>query len=301
MTMTESVYNCAYGIWNSLINIAMTLFTTSPKVANAGVYSTCKSMYNAITDISLPIAIVFFLIAICKDVVSSPPDQQVRRFFGDGLKFCILIGILANLWDVMGYIMQIADGVTDKLASNGSASYLMTISDDLKSVITEVSSLKPQTEIHFTSFGTDLIAFASEYLEIAMTQLLFFIAAIMSLVVIVASCISILSSAFQRILKPLAILPFSSITVAMASGSNEAERVTTSFIKTFFGFCISGAFMVICVKLGTGLTNGGLIAFDLADLSTSEKCLYISVQNMITPIVISGLVKTSDSVIGRFF
>ena len=58
--------------------------------------------------------------------------------------------------------------------------------------------------------------------------------------------------------------------------------------------------MVICVKLGTALTNGGLIAFDFANLSTNEKLLYISVQNMITPIVIAGLVKTADSVIGRF-
>ena len=142
--------------------------------------------------------------------------------------------------------------------------------------------------------------FLEKYLEIAMTKLLFFIASIVTLGIIVASCISILSSAFQRILKPLAILPFSSITVALASGTHEAERVTTSYIKTFFGFCISGAFMVICIKLGTALTNGGLIAFDFANLSTNEKLLYISVQNMITPIVIAGLVKTADSVIGRF-
>lgn len=181
-----------------------------------------------------------------------------------------------------------------------SATYLMSMSGDLSSVIADVEDLAPQTEIHFTSFGTDLIAFAKEYLEIAMTKLLFFIASIVTLGIIVASCISILSSAFQRILKPLAILPFSSITVALASGTHEAERVTTSYIETFFGFCISGAFMVICVKLGTALTNGGLIAFDFANLSTNEKLLYISVQNMITPIVIAGLVKTADSVIGRF-
>lgn len=273
--MTESVFNTAYGIWNSLISLAMTLFTTSPTAANASVYSTCRLMYNAITDISLPVAIVFFLIAICKDVVSSPPDQQVRKFFSDGLKFCILIGILANLWDVMGYIMQIADGVTDKLASNGSATYLMSMSGDLSSVIADVENLAPETEIHFTSFGTDLIAFAKEYLEIAMTKLLFFIASIITLAIIVASCISILSSAFQRILKPLAILPFSSITVALASGSHEAERVTVSYIKTFFGFCISGAFMVICVKLGTVWFSSSEDA-DIPTLYPGDKLLFVS-------------------------
>jgi hypothetical protein len=59
--------------------------------------------------------------------------------------------------------------------------------------------------------------------------------------------------------------------------------------------------MVICVKLGVALTTGGLIAFDIDSLSLHEKVLYISVQNMITPLVIAGLIKTTDSVVGRFF
>lgn len=297
--MTESIFNTAYGIWNSLITIAMTLFTTSPTAASGSVYSTSRTLYNAISNIALPITIVFFLIAIAKDVIGSPPEQQVRKFLNDALKFTIMIGILANLWDVMGYIIQIADGVTDRMGTAGS--YTMSMSTDLSTTITEVEALKPTTEIHFTSFGTDLIEFAKEFLEIALSRLLFFIAALVTLVITVASCLSILSSAFQRIIKPLAILPFSSITVAMASGSGEAQRVTTSYLKTFFGFCISGAFMVICVKLGVALTTGGLIAFDYASLSTNEKMLYITVQNMITPIVIAGLIKGADGVIARFF
>lgn len=297
--MTESVFNTAYGIWNSLVSLAMTLFTTSPTAANSSVYSTCRLMYNAITDISLPIAIVFFLIAICKDVVSSPPDQQVRKFFGDGLKFCILIGILANLWDVMGYIMQIADGITDKVASNASATYEMEMSDELKNIITEVNNLAPTTQIHFTSFGSDLIAFAKEFLDIAMTRLLFFIAAIITLGVIVAVCISIINCSYQRILKPLVILPFSSITVAMASGSHEAERVATSYLKTFFGLCLSGAFMVVSVKLGVALANGGFIS-PPGDASINTKVLFMAVENMVTPTIIAGLVKITDSTIARF-
>ena len=30
--MTEDIFNAAYSIWNSLIEIAMTLFTTSPRM-----------------------------------------------------------------------------------------------------------------------------------------------------------------------------------------------------------------------------------------------------------------------------
>lgn len=297
--MTEDIFNTAYSIWNNLIEIAMTLFTTSPTAANGSVYSTCKNIYTAISDIALPIAIVFFLIAICKDVISTPPEQQIRKFLNDAFKFCILVGVLANLWDVMGYIMQIADGVTEKVASNANSPYQMTMSDDLINIITEVSNLTPTTQIHFTSFGSDLIAFAKEFLDIAMTRLLFFIAAIVTLGVIVAACISIINCAYQRILKPLVILPFSSITVAMASGSHEAERVSSSYIKTFFGLCLSGAFMVVCVKLGVALTNGGFIS-PSDDASVNTKVLFIAVENMVTPTIIAGLVKSVDSTIARF-
>ena len=297
--MTEDIFNTAYSIWNNLIEIAMTLFTTSPTAANGSVYSTCKNIYTAISDIALPIAIVFFLIAICKDVISTPPEQQIRKFLNDAFKFCILVGVLANLWDVMGYIMQIADGVTEKVASNANSTYQMTMSAELADIISEVNDLTPTTQIHFTSFGSDLIAFAKEFLDITMTRLLFFIAAIITLGAIVAACISIINCAYQKILKPLVILPFSSITVAMASGSHEAERVATSYIKTFFGLCLSGAFMVVCVKLGVSLTNGGFISSPNG-ASINTKVLFIAVQNMVTPTIIAGLVKSVDSTIARF-
>lgn len=302
--MTEDIFNVGYDIWNNLITIAMTLFTTSPTAASGSVHATTRALYNAISSVGLPITIVFFLTAICKDaIISSSPNrqQQVMKILNDALKFTIMIGILANLWDVMGYIMQIADGVTDRIAGYGAASYMMSMSDDMKMTISEVENLAPTTEIHVLSFGSDLLNFVKELISIVMTKLLFFITSLISLVIIVASCISILSSSFQRILKPLLILPFSSITVAMASGSAEASRVTISYIKTFFGFCISGAFMVICVKLGVALTTGGLIAFNISTMGTTQKMLFMSVQNMITPIVIAGLIKSVDSIIGRFF
>lgn len=297
--MTEDIFNTAYNIWNSLIEIAMTLFTTSPTAANGAVYSTCKTIFDAISDIALPISTAFFLFAICKSVISTPPEQQLKKFLNDTLKFVFMIGVLANLWDVMGYLMQIADGVTDKVATNADAPYTMTMSDDLKNIISEVNDLSPTTQIHFTSFGSDLIAFAKEFLDIAMIRLLFFIAAIVTLGVIVAACISIINCAYQRILKPLVILPFSSITVAMASGSHESERVATSYIKTFFGLCLSGAFMVVCVKLGVALTNGGFIS-PPDDASINTKVLFIAVENMVTPTIIAGLVKTVDGTIARF-
>lgn len=294
----ESIYETAYKIWNRLISVAMTLFTTSPTEANGSVYTITYDLYSAITNIAVPIAIVFFLFALIQDVMATSPEQQVRRLLNDLLKFSVLIGILANLWLIMGYIMQIADGVTEEFAGTGS--YELDMSSELRSVINQVVNNKPSVEIKFKTFGSDLAEYMSQLLDYLLNLIIAFVASIVTLVIIVASGLTLISCSYQRIIKPLAIMPFSSITVAMAAGTNEAKRTTTNYLKSFFGFCISGAFMVICVKLGTALTNG-LIAFDLASLNLTEKVLFISIQNMMTPLMIAGLVKSTDSVLNRFF
>ena len=256
--LIKAIYNVGYSIWNYLIDIAISLFTTSPTAANGSVYSTTHTLFLSISSISVPICIVFFLLALIKDVIGSPPEQQARQFMQDGIKFGVMIGIVANLWTIMGYVMQIADGLTNDLAV--SASYDLAISSDLETIIIEATTLPTFDFTHIGESIGDIIGFI-------FTVLLFFLTSLATLVIIIASAISIISCGFQRILKPLVIMPFSSVTVAMATGSGEASRVTTQYIKTFFGLCIAGAFMVICVNLGVALSNG-LIVFDYASLST---------------------------------
>ena len=212
--MTKDIYNVGFGIWNTLISIAMTLFTTSPTAANGNVYATAKSLFDAISDISIPIATVFFLIAILRDIVTAPSDQQTQTLFRSGLKYTVMLGILVNLWLIMGYVIQIADGITAKFASAGS-SYTMSMDNhpDLLAAITEIEDLSIWD-------GNNIFA-----------KIMLFLAAIITLIVIVSSCISILSSAFQRIIKPLVILPFAAITVAMGAGSGESTRVMTQYLK----------------------------------------------------------------------
>lgn len=288
--MLMGIYETGYSIWNYLIDIAVSLFTTSPTAANGAVYATTHTLFLAISSISVPICVVFFLMALVKDVLGSPPDQQATQAAIDFLKFGVMIGILANLWTIMGYIMQIADGVTNDLAI--SASYDLSLSSDLVMIITEATTFPQDT-------GAGVWVYLGEIIAWIFLLLLFFLASLATLVIVIASSISIISCGFQRILKPLVIMPFSSITVAMATGSGEASRVTTQYIKTFFGLCLAGAFMVICVNLGVALSSG-LIVFDYSSLSSTEKVLYISIQNAVTPIVISGLVKSADTMIGKF-
>ncbi|MBQ9590790.1 MAG: hypothetical protein IJR29_11495 [Butyrivibrio sp.] len=296
-TLITGLFGTAYGLWNSIITIAMTLFTTSPTSANGSVYTTTYNLYSAIQDIALPIAIIFFLIGLLKDVISAPPDQQVRKFAGDGIKFGIMVGILANLWTIMGYIMQIADGVT---ASFGAANdYQMEISDEMEAIIDEMLTAPEWEYSGLMNLLSNLKEFWDGYLSYFLASILLMIIGFVTIIIMVASAISILSSAIQRIIKPLVILPFACITVAMATGAQDASRVTVSYLKTFFGFCLSGAFMVIAVNLGTALCSG-LIAV-AGDGSTVGNAITICMQSAVTPIMIAGLIKSTDSIIARFF
>jgi len=288
--IVKALYNCAFTVWNALMKIAMTLFTTSPKLAGGGTpYSTVHTFYNAIADATVPIATVFFIIAIYKSVVSAPPGQQAQRFLHDALRYCIILYIAANMWSIMGYIIDFTDGITGKISA--TSGYTLSVSGDMERIIDSCLKL-PSFEL------------SGEWLEKFWStigcSLLFLIGGIVLLFIMVASCLSIISSAFQRILKPLMILPFAGIAIALGAGGHDISRSLVTYIKTFFGFCISGALMVVAVKTGVSLCTN-LVNFDLTGASNVYKCILITVQMAITPIVISGLVKGSDAITARMF
>lgn len=288
--IVKALYNCAFQIWNALIEIAMTLFRTSPKTAAYGTpYATVHNLYNAISDATVPIATVFFIIAIYKSVVSAPPGQQALRFMQDALRYVMILFIAANMWSIMGYIIDFTDGITGKISA--TSGYTLSVSGDMESIIDSCLEL-PSFEL------------SGEWLEKFWStigcSLLFLIGGIVLLFIMVASCLSIISSAFQRILKPLMILPFAGIAIALGAGGHDISRSLLTYIKTFFGFCISGALMVVAVKTGVSLCTN-LVNFNLAGASNVYKCILITVQMAITPIVISGLVKGSDAITSRMF
>ena len=289
-SVVKALYSGAFAIWNALIEIAMTLFTTSPKVAGGGgPYATVHTIFNAISDATIPIATVFFIIALYKTVVSAPPEQQAQRFLMDALKYCMILFVAANLWNIMGYIMDFSDGITARISA--TSGYTLTMSGDLENIIEDCLEL-PEFELTGEWF--------EELWSVVGCSLIFMLAGVVLLLVMVASCISIVSCAFQRILKPLIILPFAGIAVAMGAGGADISRSMFNYMKTFFGFCISGAVMIIAVKTGVSLCTD-LVNFNLAGTSDIYKCIMITVQSAITPIVISGLVKGSDSMISRMF
>ena len=187
----------------------------------------------------------------------------------------------------MGYIIDFSDGITSKMGT--TSGYTLSVNSSLESIINSTCAL-PRFELTGEWF--------SKLWSVIGCSLLFMIAGIVLVFIMVASCISIISSGFQRILKPLIILPFAGIAIAMGAGGHDISRSLLQYIKTFFGFCISGALMVICVKTGVTLCTT-LVNFNLAGSSDIYKVILITVQSAITPIVTSGLVKGTDSIVQR--
>ena len=286
--VVKALYKAAFAIWNFLMETAMTLFTTSPTSAAGGTpYATVHGMYNSIAAATIPIATCFFVIAIYKSVITSPPEQQAQRFLMDAVKYCIILFVAAHLWEILGYIIEFADGITASLGSD--AGYRLSMGGDLERIIHD-SLQFPEFELSGEWFG--------KFFECIGCCVLLLIGGLILILVMVASCISIISSAFQRIIKPLIVMPFAGIAVAMGAGGPEVGRSMVQFLKTFFGFCISGAMMIVIIKCGCSLCTN-MVSSGLAGSTDIENVIMMTVQAAITPIVIAGLVKGTDAVIQR--
>ena len=287
-TVVKALYNASFTIWNTLMGLAMTLFSTSPTSAAGGSpYGTVHSLYNSISAATIPIATCFFVIAIYKSVVTSPPEQQAQRFLMDAVRYCIILFVAAHLWEILGYIIEFSDGITSSLGT--ASGYTLSMGGDLERIIHDSLEL-PEFELSGEWIG--------KLFEALGCAALLLIGGVILVLVMVASCLSIISSAFQRILKPLIIMPFAGIAVAMGAGGHEIGRSMLQFLKTFFGFCISGAMMVVIIKTGCTLCTN-IVSAGLSGSSDIENCIMMTVQASITPIVIAGLVKGTDSVIAR--
>ena len=302
--LIKALYNAGFTVWNTIVGLAMTLFTTSP--TSLSVYSVAKNIYDSIQDITIPIAIVIFLIGWLKAVCQGPPERTAHEMFGIFFRFCVVIAIAANLWSFMGYVIQVTDGITDAVADNsGDSSYELSLDETLSSSIDAISQTPTSDDIDwdimhpFKSFGRFVTVWVTWFLQ----YVAYLIAAIITLGIMVYCSIAILSQAYQRVIKPLVILPFMAISFGFAAGQGEGERVALNYFKTIVGFLLSGAFMVVSVKIGVALTMSGDLALTLsADSSDGTTVMLLTcIRNMITPVITLGLIKSTDSIMNRLF
>ena len=165
----------------------------------------------------------------------------------------------------------------------------LSMSGDLETIIHESLQL-PEFEL-----SAEWIA---RLFEVIGTSTVLLVGGITLILTMAARALSIISSAFQRILKPLIIMPFAGIALSMGAGGAEISRSLWTFGKTFLGFCISGAMMVVIIKCGSSLCTS-LASASITGSTDIENAIIITLQAAITPIVVAGLVKSTDSIISR--
>lgn len=297
-----ALYNVAFTIWNGFIKTAVTVFTTSLKDAKlAGLYSTAKTAFDAIVDCTVPLATLFFIIAIYKTISSTPPEQQARKFMLDVLKYGMILFIASQLWNIMGYVIDFSDGITDAIASGGASAEISTGDDNVL-----FTRIRGDMQFNFGDYGISEIGQAIyDAIEFVIKAIIYLIGGVVSILLLAAAGLTVIGVAFERIIKPLVILPFSTIVLGIGACSGEGERMMWHYGKSFLSFCISGAFMITAIKLGNACIDAFSLADSIAasgtDTSGMMGSIVTVVQVDLTAIVITGLLKSMDSIVAKVF
>ncbi|MBP5324825.1 MAG: hypothetical protein J6Y86_04950 [Pseudobutyrivibrio sp.] len=294
----KGLFDVAYDIWNAMIGLSCDMFADSYRNGQAAsLYNTAHSIFTTISGCTIPLATLFFIIAIYKTVSSTPPEQQARRFLLDALKYVIILYISSQLWNILGYMLDFASGITSAINDGGAYGQISTGDDNV--VFQAVDDLK----LSFGSHGLNIGEYISEALDIVVTILVYFIGGLASVIILGASGLTVIGVAFERIIKPLVILPFSAIVLGIGSCSGEGERLMWHYGKSLLALALSGAFMITAIKLG----NAMFTTYNIADRIVTDhsgqiiRAIITIVQVDMTAIIITGLLKSMDSLVGKVF
>lgn len=291
----QALFDAAFAVWEGFVDIAYLMFTTSPKTQSGGaLYTAAKEIYDGIVSCTVPIATLFFIIAIYKTVSSTPPEQQARKFMLDMFKYVMILYISSQLWDVLGYIIDFSDGITSSISGNASDIYIQTSGSSLEADISTLDLM------HNVTFDWDSMDTAlGQMFENLGKFMLYLVGGFISIIILAASGLSMVAIAFQRIIKPLLILPFGAIVLGIGACSGEGERMMWHYGKSFLAFCISGAFMVAAIKLGGVLITNCPI--DTSNYSGFVATILTIVNVDLTAVVITGLLKSMDGIVSKVF
>ncbi len=311
-TFLEDLYRLAYGILSKILKLM-----NFPHVSDANSGGRWINLWNAahgcfavMLEVAIPIATIFFIIGIYKSVIDKAPEEQPKQFFQDVVRYTIILFIISNLFNFLTLITQISDGVTDEVmsvdgmnpTSDAAQSNVYDIKYDtspIKTVIDYYSGgmLQKTTKSYEKKPVLDFFLDVFEYIT-----LLF--GGVATIIIFAVAGYTIIMAVIVRVVKPLAMLPFSTIVVGMAACSGEGERTISQFIKKLLGFSLSGVFIIIALKLGAAIACMNL--FDLNKVmqldSNSLISAIVGIINVNIPVIITtGLVRASENFMDKIF
>ncbi|MCR5196583.1 MAG: hypothetical protein K6D38_09695 [Pseudobutyrivibrio sp.] len=248
-----------------------------------------KDCFEMLQCFIIPIATIFFIIAIFKSVTSKPADEQAKELLFNVLRFVAIALISTKLFDIIEWVVKLTEAITD-------AVYLRpTIGRDffdngLNTIYDAISKYSTPTLKDLVK--GEILAFC----ESIFMYVIYFLGGLATMVIFIKSGFSIVSAAVERIVKPLLMIPFSTIIIGMGVCSGEGERTVRNFFKCLLEYCLSGIFIVVALRLGAKLT-----AMDLFNINASGeipdivKAIYALFRINLPIVITSGLVKSADS------
>ncbi|MCR5196582.1 MAG: type IV secretion system protein [Pseudobutyrivibrio sp.] len=331
--LLETLYEWAFGLFNSLLKLMQfNHMTEAPGVAQAAanmagasvgasvgvqaggqkvdwtpLWGVAKNCFTVLKDITIPIATIFFIVAIYKAVISKPPEEQFKQFFMESLKFIMVLFIAGNLFEFLTLITQITEGITDAVLSKAQPNFTDSkfFDDGKQQILTAIQNYdNPKLE---DLCKGDILVFC----EKIFTFLIYFLGGLGTIIIYGKAGFSIVMATIERIVKPLLMIPFSTIVVGIGACSEEGERMIWNYLKNFLAFSLSGVFILIAVNMGSALS--GMPIFDLSGIVNMNNgvpsdageyiisALVALFRINIPMLITSGLVKSADSFMSRVF
>lgn len=292
----ESLLNFAAGIWGNFMDIAIKIATADPTSGvYAGLHNVAKTAYNTIADVAISVAVIFYFIGLIKIAMQINGDENgFRRILEHLVKIVCMYCLIKNMMKLLDNILIIGADIASKIGTKNT-----TFTFDVTTIMDRINKEIPFPKIDsiwdISSSLVDLLRYVGSSLI-----LLFF--ALIATGVVVASAITIINVCYQRIVKPLVVIPFAGISAAMSCAEGEFGSSFIHFIKTFIGFALTSMFIVIAIRLGTQLASSSIFTSLFKNSPDGlTGAMYELLQFALAPMITAGTVKCSDSIISRLF
>ncbi|MCR4567804.1 MAG: type IV secretion system protein [Pseudobutyrivibrio sp.] len=313
ISLLERLYRLAFDVFNNLIKAMEFPRLTESDGKWVNLWNAAKGCFDIMFGVAIPIASIFFMIAIYKTVVGKPPEEQPKQFVVDTLRYAFIIVIVSNLFNYLTLIINITDEVTNTLLEIKEMDPTST-DDEIKykdydvrydespiKKVVDRYSITDKEKHSITSYeDKSVLDFFCDLFE----YIILFFGGLATIIIFGVAGYTIVKTTIERIIKPLAMLPFSVIVIGMGVCSGDGERSVVNFIKKLLAFCLSGVFIIMAVKIGSLVARMSL--FDLTNkLKISETNILAAIAgifNVNLPVILTtGLVRSSENFMDKVF
>ncbi len=262
------------------------------------IWGLVKVFFDALLNFTIPIATLFFVIAIYRSLVTKPSDEQPKELVINIIRYVVVLVVSLHLFDILEWITLLTEEITHEFY-NGHYEADKKFFDAGLNVINEAlknynpPTLKELFKGNVQGFFDDIF-----------TYVLYFLGALLTLAVFIGTGYSILMATINRIVKPLLMAPFSTIVLGIGVCSGTGQRMLWNFVKNYLGLCLSGVFILIALKMAPFLES--LDLFNVSSVIGSGDAQWtkavVAVIRINLPVVLTaGLVKSADAFMGKVF